>query len=204
MSCVIASVTIDNKRELNYMRVVAGEYGGRRLKAVPGMKTRPTTDKVKEAMFNIIGPYLEGGQVLDLFAGSGGLSIEAVSRGADHATLVDRQYQAIKTIHENLSVTKEEDKFTVLKGDAYKMLNKLAKQEQGFDYVFLDPPYKKQQILELMEQLKKLGLLNTDAVIICETDQVADLPEELADFELIKKADYGITELTFYRYKEVN
>ena len=114
MSCVIASVTIDNKRELNYMRVVAGEYGGRRLKAVPGMKTRPTTDKVKEAMFNIIGPYLEGGQVLDLFAGSGGLSIEAVSRGADHATLVDRQYQAIKTIHENLSVTKEEDKFTVL------------------------------------------------------------------------------------------
>lgn len=204
MSCVIASVTIDNKRELNYMRVVAGEYGGRRLKAVPGMKTRPTTDKVKEAMFNIIGPYLEGGQALDLFAGSGGLSIEAVSRGADHATLVDRQYQAIKTIHENLSVTKEEDKFTVLKGDAYKMLNKLAKQEQGFDYVFLDPPYKKQQILELMEQLKKLGLLNTDALIICETDQVADLPEELADFELIKKADYGITELTFYRYKEVN
>ena len=204
MSCVIASVTIDNKRELNYMRVVAGEYGGRRLKAVPGMKTRPTTDKVKEAMFNIIGPYLEGGQVLDLFAGSGGLSIEAVSRGADHATLVDRQYQAIKTIHENLSVTKEEDKFTVLKGDAYKMLNKLAKQEQGFDYVFLDPPYKKQQILELMEQLKKLGLLNTDALIICETDQVADLPEELADFELIKKADYVITELTFYRYKEVN
>ncbi len=204
MSCVIASVTIDNKRELNYMRVVAGEYGGRRLKAVPGMKTRPTTDKVKEAMFNIIGPYLEGGQVLDLFAGSGGLSIEAVSRGADHATLVDRQYQAIKTIHENLSVTKEEDKFTVLKGDAYKMLNKLAKQEQGFDYVFLDPPYKKQQILELMEQLKKLGLLNTDALIICETDQVADLPEELADFKLIKKADYGITELTFYRYKEVN
>lgn len=204
MSCVIASVTIDNKRELNYMRVVAGEYGGRRLKAVPGMKTRPTTDKVKEAMFNIIGPYLEGGQVLDLFAGSGGLSIEAVSRGADHATLVDRQYQAIKTIHENLSVTKEEDKFTVLKGDAYKMLNKLAKQEQGFDYVFLDPPYKKQQILELMEQLKKLGLLNTDALIICETDQVADLPEELVDFELIKKADYGITELTFYRYKEVN
>ena len=204
MSCVIASVTIDNKRELNYMRVVAGEYGGLRLKAVPGMKTRPTTDKVKEAMFNIIGPYLEGGQVLDLFAGSGGLSIEAVSRGADHATLVDRQYQAIKTIHENLSVTKEEDKFTVLKGDAYKMLNKLAKQEQGFDYVFLDPPYKKQQILELMEQLKKLGLLNTDALIICETDQVADLPEELADFELIKKADYGITELTFYRYKEVN
>ena len=91
------------------MRVVAGEFGGRRLKAVPGMKTRPTTDKVKESMFNIIGPYLNGGNVLDLFGGSGGLSIEAVSRGADSATLIDRQYQAIKTINENIEVTKSKE-----------------------------------------------------------------------------------------------
>ena len=82
------------------MRIIAGKFGGRRLKAVPGMKTRPTTDKVKESMFNIIGPYFDGGNVLDLFAGSGGLSIEAVSRGADQAYLIDRQYQAIKTIKE--------------------------------------------------------------------------------------------------------
>lgn len=183
------------------MRVVAGEYGGRRLKAVPGMKTRPTTDKVKEAMFNIIGPYLDGGFVLDLFAGSGGLSIEAISRGADHAILVDRQYQAIKTIKENILVTKEEDKFTVLKGDAYKMLSKLAKEGQKFDYVFLDPPYKKQQIVELLEKFNELNLLNEGATIICETDQEAGLPTELANYTLLRQADYGITELNFYRYE---
>lgn len=88
------------------MRIIAGEYGGRRLKAVPGMKTRPTTDKVKEAMFNMIGPYFNGGKSLDLFAGSGGLSIEAVSRGITTATLIDHQYQAIKTIRDNIAVTK--------------------------------------------------------------------------------------------------
>lgn len=80
------------------MRVVAGEYGGRRLNAVPGRKTRPTTDKVKEALFSSIGPYFAGGSSLDLFAGSGGLSIEAVSRGIDHAVMVDRQYAAVQVI----------------------------------------------------------------------------------------------------------
>ncbi len=102
------------------MRVISGEYGGRRLRAVPGMKTRPTTDKVKEAIFNIIGPYFNGGTSLDLFAGSGGLSIEGVSRGIDHAVLIDRQGAAIKTIHQNIEVTKEPDKFTVYKRDAEK------------------------------------------------------------------------------------
>ncbi|WGN89407.1 16S rRNA (guanine(966)-N(2))-methyltransferase RsmD [Ligilactobacillus faecis] len=183
------------------MRIVAGDYGGRRLKAVPGMKTRPTTDKVKEAMFNIIGPYFDGGEVLDLFAGSGGLSIEAVSRGAKKATLIDRQYQAIKTIKENIAVTKETERFEVLKGDANKMVLKLAKAKRSFDYIFLDPPYKEQQIIELMQKLSDLALLNADALIICETDQQAKLPEELPDFTFIKQADYGITELTFYRYQ---
>ena len=127
------------------MRIIAGKFGGRRLKAVPGMKTRPTTDKVKESMFNIIGPYFDGGNVLDLFAGSGGLSIEAVSRGADQAYLIDRQYQAIKTIKENVAVTKAEDQFQIFKTDARKALTKLAEKQIKFDLVFLDPPYKQQK-----------------------------------------------------------
>lgn len=182
------------------MRVVAGEFGGRRLKAVPGMKTRPTTDKVKESMFNIIGPYLNGGNVLDLFGGSGGLSIEAVSRGADSATLIDRRYQAIKTINENIEVTKSKEKFRIIKGDTNKVIFKLAKESKRFDYVFLDPPYKKQEIVKLLGEIFELRLLNKGALIICETDQEANLPEELTGYEFIKKSDYGITELTFYRY----
>ena len=86
------------------MRIVAGDFGGRKLSAVPGMATRPTTDKVKEALFNIIGPYFNGGTSLDLFAGSGGLSIEAVSRGINQAVLVDRQYQAIKQLRRILTL----------------------------------------------------------------------------------------------------
>lgn len=183
------------------MRVIAGEFGGRRLKAVPGMKTRPTTDKVKESMFNIIGPYFDGGNVLDLFGGSGGLSIEAVSRGADSATLIDRQYQSIKTINENIALTKAKDRFRVIKGDTNKVILALAKEAQKFDYVFLDPPYKEQQIVKLLQQIDQLRLLNPEALIICETDQMAKLPEDLTGYTFLKHTDYGITELTFYRYQ---
>ena len=152
------------------MRIIAGKFGGRRLKAVPGMKTRPTTDKVKESMFNIIGPYFDGGNVLDLFAGSGGLSIEAVSRGAGQAYLIDRQYQAIKTIKENVAVTKAEDQFQIFKTDARKALTKLAEKQIKFDLVFLDPPYKQQKIVDDLLKMKTLGLLNPNATIMCETD----------------------------------
>ncbi|KRN34349.1 16S rRNA (guanine(966)-N(2))-methyltransferase RsmD [Liquorilactobacillus mali] len=183
------------------MRVIAGNYGGRRLKAVPGMKTRPTTDKVKESMFNIIGPYFEGGVGLDLFAGSGGLSIEAVSRGLGHAYLVDRQYQAIKTINENIAVTKEAEKFTVFKNDAERVLTKLHAEGITVDYLFLDPPYKQQKILSLLTKIVDLQLLNKDAVVVCETDQIAQLPDNIPNFELTRRADYGITEVIVYRYR---
>ncbi|KRM96504.1 methyltransferase [Liquorilactobacillus aquaticus DSM 21051] len=183
------------------MRVIAGEYGGRRLKAVPGMKTRPTTDKVKESIFNMIGPFFAGGRSLDLFAGSGGLSIEAVSRGVANATLVDRQYLAIKTIKENISVTKEPQKFDVFKADAVHILTKLVQKKQKFNYVFLDPPYKKQQILEFIQRLEELGLLEKGALLICETNQDAKLPADVEGFELYKRADYGITEITIYQYR---
>ncbi|MCI1953832.1 16S rRNA (guanine(966)-N(2))-methyltransferase RsmD [Ligilactobacillus acidipiscis] len=182
------------------MRVVAGNYKGRRLKAVNGMKTRPTTDKVKESMFNIIGPYFDGGHVLDVFAGSGALGIEAVSRGADHAILIDRSYQAIKTINENVALTKEPQRFSVVKGDSFKIINSLAEKQEKFSYVFFDPPYREQKIVIMIQTLVKLQLLAKNAVIVCETDQNAHLPVELADFDLLKQVDYGITELTYYEY----
>ena len=137
------------------MRVVAGEFGGRRLKAVPGMKTRPTTDKVKESMFNIIGPYLNGGNVLDLFGGSGGLSIEAVSRGADSATLIDRQYQAIKTINENIEVTKSKEKFRIIKGDTNKVIFKLAKESKFGCRFFFQLLF----VVRLVERVASFNLL---------------------------------------------
>ncbi|WP_373757106.1 RsmD family RNA methyltransferase, partial [Streptococcus ferus] len=93
------------------MRIVSGNYGGRPLKTLEGKTTRPTSDKVRGAIFNMIGPYFDGGRVLDLFAGSGGLSIEAVSRGMSEAVLVERDRRAQAVIQENIKMTKEADKF---------------------------------------------------------------------------------------------
>lgn len=183
------------------MRIVAGDFGGRRLSAVPGMATRPTTDKVKEALFNIIGPYFNGGMSLDLYGGSGGLSIEGVSRGIEHAILVDRAYPAIKTIKDNIGVTKHPEKFTVLKMDSRKALTVLAKQEKKFDLVYLDPPYAKQQIVKDMTRMAELSLLNEDALIVAETNQEANLPENIDSFNFIKRQSYGITVLNFYQFE---
>ncbi|TGD17843.1 16S rRNA (guanine(966)-N(2))-methyltransferase RsmD [Levilactobacillus suantsaiihabitans] len=180
------------------MRIVAGDFGGRRLKAVPGMATRPTTDKVKEALFNIIGPYFDGGRSLDLFAGSGGLSIEAVSRGIDQAVLIDRQYAAIKTIQDNVAVTKVPERFEILKRDANRAVQELADRGDQFDLVFFDPPYAQQKIVAQMTRLRELHLLTPTARIVCETDQKAQLPDNIEGFHFIERRDYGITELTIY------
>lgn len=183
------------------MRVVSGKFRGRRLNAVPGMATRPTTDKVKESLFNIIGPYFDGGSSLDLYGGSGGLSIEAVSRGIDQATIVDRQYAAIKTIKQNISFTHVPDQFTVLKQDAQKALNLLSHQGQRFDLVFLDPPYAKQQIIKDIQTMETRHLLKQNALIVCETNQEANLPTTLKNFRLFRQHEYGITVLTIYQYE---
>ncbi|WP_076462187.1 16S rRNA (guanine(966)-N(2))-methyltransferase RsmD [Limosilactobacillus caccae] len=181
------------------MRIVSGDFRGRKLSAVPGMATRPTTDKVKEALFNMIGPYFDGGTSLDLFAGSGGLSIEAVSRGFDRAVLIDRQYQAIKTIKKNIAVTKHPEKFAVYKMDAQKALHVLQKNGERFDLVFLDPPYAKQKIIDDINKMVADDLLSDEAIIVAETNQEANLPTELPGFKLIKRQEYGITVLTIYQ-----
>jgi len=180
------------------MRVITGEYGGRRLKAVPGENTRPTTDKIKESLFNMIGPYFDGGNCLDLFAGSGGLAIEAVSRGMDKAVLIDKAPAAIKVIQENIAVTKEEEKFKVIRGDAARVINNLKSEQQVFDLVFLDPPYAKQQIVSQIEALLDNNMLSPEALIVCEVDKKVDLPETIKQAQVYKSAEYGITKIMIY------
>ncbi|MGY3778199.1 16S rRNA (guanine(966)-N(2))-methyltransferase RsmD [Isobaculum melis] len=180
------------------MRVISGEYGGRRLKAVPGVNTRPTTDKIKESIFNMIGPYFDGGVVLDLFAGSGGLSIEAVSRGYDRAILIDKAPQAIQTIKENIEITKEVEKFDVFRNDAKRAIQLLAKKEEKIDLLFLDPPYAKQEIVQQIEQMNQLDLFNHQAMIVCEVDKQVDLPEMIDDFICLKNEKYGVTKIVIY------
>lgn len=177
------------------MRVVSGKYGGRPLRTLDGKTTRPTSDKVRGAIFNMIGPYFEGGRVLDLFAGSGGLSIEAVSRGMSSAVLVERDYRAQEIIRKNIGMTKEADKFQLLAMEANQALTQLS---GSFDLVFLDPPYAREDIIDNIQQLCQRHLLAKEVMVVCETDKAVDLPEEIAELGIWKQKVYGISKVTVY------
>ncbi len=177
------------------MRVVAGNYGGRPLKTLAGKTTRPTTDKVKGAIFNMIGPYFEGGRVLDLFSGSGSLAIEAVSRGMDNAVMVEKDRSAQLVIAENIKMTKEEKKFQLLKMPAERALANLSGQ---FNLVLLDPPYAKESIVANLEEIQEKDLLAADVIVVCETDKDVDIPEHIGQLSMSKEKVYGISKVTIY------
>lgn len=177
------------------MRVVAGTFGGRPLKTLDGKITRPTTDKVKGAIFNMIGPYFDGGRVLDLFSGSGSLAIEAISRGMDEAVLVESNRQAQAIITENIKMTKAQNQFHLLKMDANKAIGML---KGPFDLVLLDPPYAKEEIIKNITDLEDAGLLSEEVMIVCESDKAVDLPEEISHFGIWKQKTYGISKVTVY------
>ncbi|MGT2756641.1 16S rRNA (guanine(966)-N(2))-methyltransferase RsmD [Streptococcus ovuberis] len=177
------------------MRIVSGNYGGRLLKTLDGKTTRPTSDKVRGAMFNMIGPYFDGGRVLDLYAGSGGLAIEAVSRGISQAVLVERDRKAQAIIEANIAMTKETEKFQLLKMEANQALLNL---EGSFDLVFLDPPYAKEEIVKTIELLEERHLLTEDVMVVCETDKTVELPEEIVGLGIWKQKQYGISKVTVY------
>ncbi|WP_036635728.1 16S rRNA (guanine(966)-N(2))-methyltransferase RsmD [Paenibacillus massiliensis] len=182
------------------MRVISGSAKGRPLKAVPGMGTRPTTDKVKEALFSIIGPYFDGGIVLDLFAGSGGLGIEALSRGMDRAVFVDLEPKSVEVIKENLRKTGLAGQAEVFRNEAGRALKALAKRGTVFDAVFLDPPYRMKNGDELMSKMHELSLLRDGAVIVLEYETGYEYPEQFGSFKQLRKAVYGETTVSVYDY----
>lgn len=180
------------------MRIIAGKYAKRNLFTLKSNKTRPTSDKVKESLFNSLGQFFDGGQVLDLYGGSGALAIEAVSRGYDHAVICDINYQAVQIIKKNVALTKEETKFEVFKMPDKVALKKLSEGNYGFDLVFLDPPYAKQKIAQIMTEMLNLNLVNDGAIFVCETDDQTELAP-VAGFELVKEHHLGKTIVRIYR-----
>ncbi|MGC4375521.1 16S rRNA (guanine(966)-N(2))-methyltransferase RsmD [Fictibacillus sp. Mic-4] len=183
------------------MRVISGECKGRALRAVPGQSTRPTTDKIKESMFNIIGPYFNGGIGLDLYGGSGGLGIEALSRGMDLFIFVDKDIKAIETIRKNIDQCNYSSKAEVYRNDSQRALKALKKRAIQFDIVFLDPPYAKQRIEKDIEMLDQFELLTKDAQIIAEHDGSIVLPEKIGRLYKVKSELFGkTTAISFYKF----
>ena len=186
------------------MRVIAGKARRLQLKTLPGDHTRPTTDRIKETLFNILSFGVEGSRFLDLFAGSGAIGIEAISRGADQAVFVENNRQALSCIRENLAHTKLEKEAVVLGREVQSAISQLDLQKNPFDYIFMDPPYGKQLEKDVLFSLKEHpSLLHEDTLIIVESDLKTDFPymEELPFF-IDREKIYKTNKHTFFRVKK--
>lgn len=165
------------------------------------MNTRPTTDRVKENLFNIIAPYIEDSNVLDLFAGSGSLGIEALSRGAQSVVFVDQSEKSIEIIKKNLEHTKLLENSEVFLGEAQLILKKLSHLRKKFDIIFLDPPYRNENVPKILHDLEINGILEDRVLIVAETDIEDELPNEIGTLIVSKEKIYGKTKLTFLKHR---
>ena len=176
------------------MRVITGTARGTRLVTLDGMETRPTGERVKEAVFSMVQFEMEGRRVLDLFAGSGQMGIEALSRGAKSATFVDSGAQAVQVIRQNLEHVRLAEKATVAAEDFQLFLSRAG---GPFDVAFIDPPYSRglaERSLPLVAER-----MSPQGVIICETNRDDPMPESVGNFALVQKRDYGRTTIRLYR-----
>ena len=178
------------------MRVITGSARGVQLKTPEGMVTRPTTDRVKEAMFSIIHFDIPGAQVLDLFGGTGQLGIEALSRGAKSAVFVDAGEPACRLIRENLKRTRLEQQGKVVRSD---YLTYLERAKEQFDIILLDPPYAEVFLENALNKITEIDILRTGGIIVAERPLGKELPWEYQGYERSKDYKYGNTLLTIYR-----
>ena len=176
------------------MRVITGTARGRRLKELEGLETRPTTGKVKEALFSVIQFDIEGRRVLDLFAGTGQLGIEALSRGAECAVFVERRRDALQVIRENLEACGMTDKARVVNGDAMSYL----KSGEKFDLIFLDPPYASGLLEQALEEIVRFDICRRHGIIVAESAADKTLPPLAGPYALYREYRYGKIKLTVY------
>lgn len=184
------------------MRVIAGKYKSRIIKMPRGPRIRPTKDRVREALFGIIGEFAVGASVLDLFAGSGAFGIEAVSRGAKRAVFIDREGSCIKTIKENLNTLNINGKIsTVIKMDAFRAIDFLSRRKETFDLVLLDPPYHKGLAKKSLIKLDRHDILKPPCIVVCEHHKNDTMPEMMDNITSYRTVRYGDVCLTFYKGK---
>ncbi|MBE6718837.1 MAG: 16S rRNA (guanine(966)-N(2))-methyltransferase RsmD [Ruminococcaceae bacterium] len=170
------------------MRIITGIARGIRLETLEGLETRPTPERVKESVFSMLQFELENRRVLDLFAGSGQMGLEALSRGALSCTFVEKNLDAMEIVKKNAKKTKLWDKCKIINVD-YKDYLRNSKTAEKFDIVFLDPPYSQKIIPQILESLVKFDMLNNNAKVICESED--DVAYECEGLETVKHSKYG-------------
>ena len=182
------------------MRIIAGEKRSRQLKAPEGMDTRPTGDKAKEALFSILMHRIPGARVLDLYAGSGALSLEALSRGAEAAVLVDISAKACRVIDENIHALAYEGRTRLLRMNDSAAIALLQKEQARFDVIFLDPPYR-MDTAPVCRQIVEAGLLHQEGMLVIEHSKETP-PAVEAPLMLRDRRNYGVAGISFYTWME--
>ena len=186
------------------MRIISGTARGTKLYTLDGLNTRPTLDRVKESVFNIIQEEIAGSIFLDLFSGSGAIGLEAASRGAKKSILCDNSKLAIEIIKKNISKTHLENKVSIYNLDFENALNKIKQDYKILDIVYIDPPYDSDYVIKSLQLMIKLQLINSNTKIIVETDQEDRIIKQLEKslFEINDRRKYGRAIILFLEYKE--
>lgn len=182
------------------MRIIAGKYRSRIIEMPGGKRTRPTQDRVRESIFNILSTLCAGAKVLDLYSGSGAFGIEALSRGAKEAYFLDNDIACIQTIKKNLKALNILDNVFVIKLDAIKAIKSGLAKEQ-FDIIFLDPPYYKGLIEKTLLAIDSCDIIRNSGVIVAEHSKKDKIPEHAGKLGSIRQSVYGDTAITFYKVK---
>lgn len=180
------------------MRVIGGVYRGRKLRTVDGRAVRPTSDRLRETLFNILARDIEGKDFLDVCAGSGAVGIEALSRGARHATLIDRSRRACAVIEDNLESLALEDRATIVNREAVAALRRLAAESRSFDIAFVDPPYEAAVHRDLMAQLGTGVLIDREGIVVVEYRVKRSLEDEFGALRAYREVKQGESALAFY------
>lgn len=180
------------------MRIIAGEARNRKIKTRKGFDTRPTLESVKESLFSIIAPYLEECVFLDLFSGSGSIALEAISRGAKRAIMIEKDSEALRYIIENIDSLGFADKCRAYKNDAARAIEILGRKNEKFDIIFMDPPYQDEVCKKILKEIQKADILAEDGLIICEHHLYENLEDEISGFRKTDERKYNKKILTFY------
>ncbi len=183
------------------LRVITGTYRGMHLSSVPGLHTRPTQDRVKEAIFSILGDRVDGATVLDLFSGTGSLGIEALSRGASEIVFVENAQAPLKALRQNIARV-DESSCKVLPVPIQRALPLLAREGKRFDLIFMDPPYGKKLVDKTLSLLVQHSLLTETGQIVAEHETRAVIPKEIGTLFRIDSRKYGDTSISFYSILE--